>query len=171
MLMTVCGSPPPTSVYPPPTLKITKLQHRWSGPFRITQKVWELNYKLKLTGQLKGSKIHPVFHVSLLRPFVEIDRFAHDPDDLPPVAAWTDDESATYEVERILKHRIYHGKEQYLIKWGNYNPSDATWEPSDIIISLISSRVIDYGTGYMWQSVPHLHQHQPRLNPLVAQTH
>jgi hypothetical protein len=99
----------------------TKLQHRWCGPFRIVRKLSDVTYKLKLTGSLATSKVHPTFHVSYLRPFVEFDRFAHDPDDLPPVAAWHEDGTAMYEVESIINHRMHRNKLQYLVKWYNYD--------------------------------------------------
>ena len=103
-----------------------KLQHRWCGPFRIIKKLSDVSYKLKLTGTLATSKVNATFHVSYLRPFIEFDRFAHDPDDLPPIAEWHEDGSAMYEVESIITHRLYHNRLQYYIKWYNYDAQDAT---------------------------------------------
>jgi hypothetical protein len=40
-----------------------KLEFHFFGPFQVEQKVGELSYRLKLP---KGTKLHPVFHVSQL---------------------------------------------------------------------------------------------------------
>ena len=33
--------------------------------------------------------------------------------------------------ERILRHRIRKGQDQYLVKWERYPDTEATWEPAD----------------------------------------
>ena len=80
------------------------------------------------------SRIHPVFHVSLLQPTnsSEIHNRAIDPP--PPVEL---DGADKWEVHRILDSRIDHRRKGsgllYLVKWKGFdNTPDATsWEPPE----------------------------------------
>ena len=47
------------------TVGSKKLSSRWLGPFEITEQVGRLAYKLCLPASM--SRVHPVFHVSLLK--------------------------------------------------------------------------------------------------------
>ena len=38
-----------------------------------------------------------------------------------------------WEVEKVLKDRIYRKKRQFLIHWKGYDEIEATWEPFDIL--------------------------------------
>ena len=44
------------------------LIRRYEGPFRVIQRVGKVAYKLELPPKLK---VHPVFHVSMLKPYHE----------------------------------------------------------------------------------------------------
>ncbi|KAJ9522359.1 hypothetical protein QJQ45_008168 [Haematococcus lacustris] len=104
--------------------KTRKLLPRYVGPFRIEAHVGRDAVKLTLPPAM--SRIHPVFHVSLLRPYEG--NFGRLP---PTELGWLDD-SPQYEVERIVNHRhVRAGKaKEYLVKWKGYDDSDNTWEPA-----------------------------------------
>ncbi|KAJ9520413.1 hypothetical protein QJQ45_000169 [Haematococcus lacustris] len=104
--------------------KARKLLPRYVGPFRIEAHVGRDAVKLTLPPAM--SRIHPVFHVSLLTPYEG--NFGRLP---PTELGWLDD-SPQYEVERIVNHRhVRAGKaKEYLVKWKGYDDSNNTWEPA-----------------------------------------
>jgi transposase InsO family protein len=128
-----------------------KLQHRFTGPYRIVQQVSHVAFKLALPDTLK---IHPVFHVSLLRPYMDPAETPNRDVPPPPPPAVTIDSQPEFEVEAILDHRRRHRQTQYLIKWVGYPDHDATWEPesnlsnaADILLQYKSSRTMPEGGG------------------------
>ncbi len=62
-------------------------------------------------------KIHPIFHISLLKKAL---------DDSTLAIRITIDNTTEYEVERILKARGNTKKREYLIKWKGYPNSENT---------------------------------------------
>lgn len=41
-----------------------------------------------------------------------------------------DDEEPTYEVERLLRHRVNRGRLEFRVRWKNFGPKFDTWESS-----------------------------------------
>jgi hypothetical protein len=123
-----------------------KLLPKWIGPFKVLQCVNEVAYKLTLPANLK---IHPVFHVSLLKAYQQGGRVQP-----PPVPELIEDE-LEYEVESVLAHRDVRVRRkrnrartpvlqrQYLIKWKGYDESNNTWEP-DRNCSNCQDKIDDY---------------------------
>lgn len=98
-----------------------KLAPKAVGPFTVLQKIGSFAYKLALTEAY--SRIHPVFHVSLLK-LVNPDS-AHPPPPLPTL----EDGEAEFEVEAIVGHRngSVHPKsrrknQDFPVKWVGYGP-------------------------------------------------
>ena len=98
-----------------------KLGPRQLGPFKILERIGDLNFKLELPGWLK---LHPVFHVNRLSPYRD-NGLAKPP---PPDPVIVDGEEE-YEVEKILQHRIRGKTTQYLVRWKGYGPGDDSWLP------------------------------------------
>jgi hypothetical protein len=73
-------------------------------------------------------KIHPVFHVSLLRKYNQNPEEFSERHQVPPPPVIINDERE-YEVERILDKRKRRRRTEYLVKWVGYELYDATWEP------------------------------------------
>jgi hypothetical protein len=101
-----------------------KFQPRFVGPYPVIQQVSPVAYKLELPVTWR---IHPVFHVSLLKKYNQSDKFenrqATPPD---PVLV---EEHQEYEVESILDKRRWYNRAEYLVKWKGYPVYDSTWEP------------------------------------------
>jgi hypothetical protein len=103
---------------------VRKLMPKFIGPFKITHKHGPVACRLDLPPQLK---IHPVFHISLIRKFYEGVR------PKPPPWEWLADEAFQTLTERILKHREgTRGSKvvkEYLVRWVNSTDESAEWLP------------------------------------------
>uniref|UniRef100_A0AC34F465 Chromo domain-containing protein n=1 Tax=Panagrolaimus sp. ES5 TaxID=591445 RepID=A0AC34F465_9BILA len=60
-------------------------------------------------------------------------------DDLTPVISDEDEYEADgkefYVVEKVFKHRIVNGKQEFEVKWLNYGNDENTWEPLECFVS------------------------------------
>jgi glycosylphosphatidylinositol phospholipase D len=105
-----------------------KLLPRWLGPFRVARRISSVAYKLELPPTM--SRLHPVFHVSLLKPY------RSDGPYQPPPPVVLQDGSEEFEVETILSHRdrklprSRRTVREYLVKWQGYAHEHNTWEPA-----------------------------------------
>ena len=109
----------------PDTQRSLKLQLPWVGPFEIKELLPNDNIELILPPTLR---IHPVFHISKIRPYC--DPSLHFPNrKVPPKpAAEIDKEGdSVFEIDRILDSRIHRGKRQWLVRWVGYGPEDDLW--------------------------------------------
>ena len=103
----------------------SKLSPRFIGPYRIVKMVSPTACMLELPATMK---IHPVFHVSLLRKYNENPEEFSERRQVPPPPVVIDDQRE-FEVERILDKRERRRRVEYLVKWKGYELYDATWEP------------------------------------------
>ncbi|KAH7663384.1 Ribonuclease H protein [Dioscorea alata] len=107
------------------------LVRRCEGPFEVERRVGKVAYQLKLPSHLE---MHPVFHVSLLKPYhadkVEPSRGESR---RAPTAITTFEER---DVEEILSHRTIRRRgahpsyKEYFVKWRGLPMSEASWEPA-----------------------------------------
>ncbi|XP_042065700.1 uncharacterized protein LOC121809231 [Salvia splendens] len=99
-----------------------KLAKRFYGPFEVVKRIGPVAYKLRLP---EGSRIHDVFHVSLLRAFVKDDPIVPLPDD------FVGNRPVAHPVEildsRILWHRGA-AVDHVLVRWSDGSDSPS-WEP------------------------------------------
>jgi hypothetical protein len=106
-----------------------KLTSKYYGPYRVTDKVGNLSYRLLLPD---GVKIHPVFHVSQLKKHVG--KNAVPQPGLPLVG---DNGKIKTEPLKVLETRSLPRNKvlvtQWLIEWQNLAPEDTSWEDADFI--------------------------------------
>lgn len=101
-----------------------KLAKRFYGPFRILRCIGTVAYELELP---PATRIHPVFHVSLLK------KCHGDPElQVLPLPLTTSDTPLQLEPLRVLDRRqtwTRKGpKEEILIQWKGQEEKEATWE-------------------------------------------
>ena len=103
-----------------------KLSPRYIGPYEIIDKIGPVAYRLALPPEL--SKIHDVFHVSMLR------RYRSDPSHIlqrQPIEL-RDDLSYEEELVEIIarEEKVLRNKVIPLVKvlWQNHSKEEATWE-------------------------------------------
>ena len=119
--------------YTIPGLRNRKLSQQRAGPFKITEKVGTLAYRLELPPVMG---IHPVISIAQLEPSPPPDSDPYHrprPTNPPPVATEDDDPTnpaRPYEVETLLDRKITpNGRVSYLVKWKDYGPQYNVWYP------------------------------------------
>ena len=109
-----------------------KLDHRFLGPFPIVERVSSHAFRLGLS--LALSRIHPVFHVSLLQPTSSSDIPDRVVDPPPPIEL---DNSDEWEVNWILDSKVDRCRKGpgllYLVEWKGFDntPEATSWEPPE----------------------------------------
>jgi len=109
-------------------LTCRKLAPKFVGPYKVIARIGKTAYKLQLPENLK---IHPVFHVSLLKAYQGI---AKEPDGIEL------EDDTEFEVERIVTHVTRHGSLHYLVKWVGYDDSHNQYLPESALAN--SSRML-----------------------------
>jgi hypothetical protein len=109
-----------------------KLMPKYIGPFPIVHVVGRGAYALKLPEHLK---IHPIFHVSLLKPYKK----DSDPARVqPPPAPIELENGPEYFVGGIRNHRSRGSgnrkTREFLVQWTGYGPEFDTWEPESAVL-------------------------------------
>jgi hypothetical protein len=109
-----------------------KLLGKYIGPFRVKRVVNEVAYELDLPPTIR---VHPVFHVSKLKPFVSGGSVYPDREQVVtrPSAEIIGDGEQAWEVDKVVDKRVVkRGSRQlveYLVLWKGYPEWEKTWEP------------------------------------------
>lgn len=106
-----------------------KLSFKFFGPFKVLERVGQVAYRLALP---ESSRVHPVFHVSQLKPCIKPGQqvSTHLP---PPDAAF-------HFPFRVLQSRVRHNGRrtiaQVLVQWSGMPEEAATWEDRETVKQL-----------------------------------
>ncbi len=106
-----------------------KLSPCYIGPFPIQRQIKEVTYLLQLPPRYR---IHPSFHISLLKPFSPSAPGPTEPETPPPPEIL--DKPSIYQVRDILDSRRRGGRMQYLIDWEGYGPEERSWVAQDDVL-------------------------------------
>jgi hypothetical protein len=121
-----------------PTRKLAEVN---LGPFKIAEKIGELDYRLILPRSMK--RLHPIFHVDKLSPWKGNEVNGIRPLPPPPIVL---DDQEEWEVREILNSRLKEYKIpqkgkgrkskkitvlEYQVSWKDFDDSEDSWEPAE----------------------------------------
>ncbi len=110
-------------------LPCKKLSPLYIGPFKIQWQINEVTYQLQLPPRYR---IHPTFHVSLLKPCSSLTPDQREPDEPPPPEIL--DQPSVYQVRNIMDSRRRGCRLEYLMDWEGYGPEEQSWVARDDIL-------------------------------------
>ena len=106
-----------------------KLSSKYYGPYKVISRIGSVAYKLELPAD---SKVHPVFHVSLLKKKESSKVVVQS---TLPITG--DDGQFLVQPVAILQRQMIKKNNvagvKVLVQWSNLPPEDATWEDYDFL--------------------------------------
>jgi hypothetical protein len=118
-----------------PPARVQKLLPKFIGPYKIIGARHESSsYDLELPDELRRRHIHPVVHVSRLRPYIPNDDVRFPGREARAFYDFGNDTNAEWVVLELIGHRHSHtGALEFLVKWELWDPS---WEPATECLEL-----------------------------------
>ncbi|KAJ9543487.1 hypothetical protein OSB04_023194 [Centaurea solstitialis] len=141
-----------------------KLAARFFGPFKVVERVGPVAYKVDLPA---SSRIHPVFHASLLKKAVAAPVDSVLPPELEINSADFPSPTAILAARTITNHG--EAELQWLIQWKDHPREEATWEAAAVIrsqfpdLSLEDKTLLEGGSNDANEGNLEQHVSKPRI--------
>ncbi|TPX31214.1 hypothetical protein SeLEV6574_g08557 [Synchytrium endobioticum] len=100
-----------------------KLDYKWIGPYHVKRKINQVTYEIELPSAIR---IHPVFHISLLKKYIRPKDPSKQLPKAPPIKVNPEEE---WVIKDILDVRRRGRGFEYYIDWEGFGPESRTWEP------------------------------------------
>ncbi|KAL4310797.1 hypothetical protein GQ457_01G013250 [Hibiscus cannabinus] len=108
-----------------------KLSPRLIGPFEVIEEVGPIAYRLALP--LKFSKIHDVFHVSMLRKYRSDPSHVLEPDEVELNSNLSYEEELVHILAREVKRLRNKSVPLVKVLLRSHKTEEATWEPEELM--------------------------------------
>ena len=109
-----------------PKNRTRKLMPKYIGPYKVVDAhPAESRYTLDLPPELKARRIHPMFHVNRLQPFLRNDDKVFPRQEVCTYYDFGDTKDDEWLVDGIIAHRWEGNTISFLVQW---NLGDTTWE-------------------------------------------
>ncbi|GBC52820.2 chromobox protein homolog 3 [Rhizophagus irregularis DAOM 181602=DAOM 197198] len=117
---------------------ISVLGNKLHGKFRTGDIRWNPNIRV-IKKMILSPEQPPTYLLDGPHGRLDVSRCAYTRKELqivpenehPPPDSVIRGQPERFVPERILRHRIRKGQDQYLVKWERYPDTEATWEPAD----------------------------------------
>ncbi|KAI2646863.1 Transposon Tf2-6 polyprotein [Labeo rohita] len=138
-------------------LPCRKLSPRYIGSFRILRQINDVTFQLQLPPRYR---IHPTFHVSLLKPFSPsaTETLGAEAEPPPPEVL---DQPSVFTVHEILDSRRRRSRLEYLVDWEGYGPEERSWVNRDDVLDPLL--LLEFHHSHPNRPAPHS-RGRPRLH-------
>jgi hypothetical protein len=135
-----------------------KLASHFFGPYQILSRIGAVAYKLALPDT---SRIHPVFHVSLLKK--KLGDMFQVTSHLPPFST---DNTPMLKPLLIRDYHWFKNGDKYvtkaLVQWSSLPPEDATWEEVDCLCQQFQNLDLEDKVRVQGGAIDRNHVHRKR---------
>ena len=125
----------------------SKLSRRFYGPFEVLERIGQVAYRLRLP---EGSRVHNVFHVSLIKPFVEHPGWAET--ELP--ARFSRGRPVVQPTKILSRRTVWRdgqAVDEVQLEWSDDSGESPTWEPAEMVSrrfpALLEDKELSKGGG------------------------